>query len=148
MDSVLNEDKSYKRPVSVLILVYTKERQVLLLRRIKPDYFWQSVAGSLEWDETPAAAAQRELYEETGLSAKALIDCKTTNVYMIYPMWRHRYAPGVVENTEYVFRLQLDAAAAITLDAREHSEYQWVDQMEALTLVVSHTNRDAIQKWV
>jgi dATP pyrophosphohydrolase len=29
------------------------------------------------------------------------------NLYEIYPVWRHRYAPVVTHNTEQVFGLQL-----------------------------------------
>ena len=39
----------YKRPESVLVLVYTMNKQVLLLRRRRFHHFWQSVSGSLEW---------------------------------------------------------------------------------------------------
>ena len=39
----------WKRPVSVLVIVYSQDGKVLLLRRKQPDDFWQSVTGSLEW---------------------------------------------------------------------------------------------------
>ena len=139
---------SYKRPESVLVLVYTKSGEVLLLRRKKPDFFWQSVAGSLQWGETPRAAAARELREETGLGAAQVTDCETVNRYLIYPMWRHRYAPGVIENTEYVFRLRLEGPCDVTLDTREHREYRWLMAREAAAAVSSHTNRTAIERWV
>ena len=139
---------SYKRPESVLVLVYAKSGEVLLLRRKNPDFFWQSVAGSLEWDEAPHAAAARELHEETGLDAAQVTDCKTVNRYLIYPMWRHRYAPGVIENTEYVFRLRLDHPCDVRPDTREHGEYRWLAAAEAATVVSSHTNRTAIKRWV
>jgi len=61
--------KSCKRPESVLVVVYTRAGEVLMLRRTSPRGFWQSVTGSLEWGELPAHAAARELYEETGLRA-------------------------------------------------------------------------------
>ena len=41
------------------MVIYTTGGEVLLLRRRQPDDFWQSVTGSLEWDEDPLAAAQR-----------------------------------------------------------------------------------------
>ena len=120
---------------------------VLLLRRKKPPHFWQSVAGSLEWGESVEDAVARELCEETGL-IEATVDCNTINNFVIYPMWRHRYAPGVIENFEHVFRLELNAMEEITLDKCEHEEYRWLSRDEALSLVSSHTNVAAIKRWV
>lgn len=137
----------YKRPESVLVLVYTTDHQVLVLRRIKPDYFWQSVAGSLEWDESPLAAAERELFEETGLDVDGVVDCQLQNRFLIYPMWRERYEPKVIENIEHVFRLELEKVCSVTLDAREHSEFCWMDAHDAAIRVSSHTNRAAIERW-
>ncbi len=131
----------------MLVVVYTRGGLVLTLRRRQPRHFWQSVAGSLEWGESVERAAVRELREETGFEAPA-IDCNTINRFVIYPMWRHRYAPGVIENTEHVFRLELDAACAVTLDAAEHQEYRWLPRGEASALVSSHTNVAAIERWV
>ena len=56
----------FRRPESVLIVIYTAGGEFLLLERRKPPGFWQSVTGSLEWGETIDAAASRELKEETG----------------------------------------------------------------------------------
>lgn len=138
----------HKRPESVLVLVYAKSGEVLLLRRKKPAYFWQSVAGSLEWGEQPRPCALRELREETGLPGTGLTDCNTVNRYLLYPLWRHRYAPGVIENTEHVFRLELERPCAVRLDEREHGEYRWLGGARAAAMVSSHTNRAAIERWV
>lgn len=138
----------YKRPESVLVLVYTADKQVLVMQRINPSYFWQSVAGSLEWNESKERAAVRELFEETGLSPDKLLDCNVTNRYLIYPMWRERYAPKVIENTEYVFRMELEDICPIKLDTREHSTFLWLSADEAAVRVSSHANRMAIEQWV
>ncbi|MGD8932832.1 MAG: NUDIX domain-containing protein, partial [Chromatiales bacterium] len=50
---------TYKRPESVLVVVYTAGGEVLLLRRTRPRDFWQSVTGSLHWGESPRQAARR-----------------------------------------------------------------------------------------
>lgn len=139
---------TYKRPESVLVVVYSADGRVLLLRRTSPPDFWQSVTGSLAPGEGAHEAARRELYEETGLDAEGLEDCGRCNAFAILPAWRHRYRPGVATNTEYVFRLGLQAPQAVVLDPEEHSEYRWVDKAVALALASSYTNRDAIRDYV
>lgn len=136
---------AYKRPESILIVVAAQTGEVLLLRRREPADFWQSVTGSLRADETPLAAARRELREETGLAADAgLEDTGQVNRYPIHPAWRARYAPDVVENTEYVFRLLLPAVAPVTLAPDEHTEAVWLPKAKAAALASSATNRAAI----
>ena len=128
--------------------MYTKTGYVLILRRVTPNDFWQSVTGSLEWGEVATQAAIRELKEETGLDGKGLVDCKFSQEFEIYSMWRKRYAPGVTHNTEHVFTLALDDCQDITLDSREHNEYRWLPRDDAIAQASSHTNRHAIVRWV
>ena len=120
---------------------------MLLLQRRNPADFWQSVTGSLERDEAPLAAAQRELQEETGLQLP-VIDCHRINRFPIHPAWRHRYAPDVRENTEHVFRAELPASREIILNPQEHQAYRWLSAQEAALLATSSTNRDAILDFV
>ena len=110
--------------------------------------FWQSVTGSVEGSETPLQAAIREVHEETGLDATQynLQDWQASNVYEIYPHWRQRYAPGVIENTEHLFGLELPSPVAIKLAPDEHVRYEWVDWREAATRVFSWTNVDALKR--
>lgn len=139
---------SHKIPVSALVLIHTQDLQVLLLERADKPGYWQSVTGSIEAGETPREAAIREVKEETGLDALAyeFSDWQTSNVYEIYPHWRHRYAPGVTENTEHLFGLCLPAPLAVTLAPDEHTRYQWVDWRDAAQKVFSWTNVDALKR--
>ena len=141
--------KGFKRPESVLVLVYTRGGEVLLMRRTRPADFWQSVTGSLAWGEEPQAAARRELFEETGLTVGAdLLDCGVTNRFPIRPPWRARYDPGVHDNTEHVFRVVLPARRSVTLNPAEHSDYAWLPREAAAARASSYTNRDAILAFV
>ena len=139
----------FKRPESVLVLVYLHTGEVLLLRRTRPPDFWQSITGSLEWGETALHAAHRELYEETGLRVgKALEDCRITYRFPILPAWRARYGPRDRFNTEYLFKVELNRRRFIRLNPREHLNYRWLPWSKAAQLVFSWTNRDAILKFV
>ena len=138
----------FKTPISALILIYTVDLQVLIMERADKAGYWQSVTGSLENGETPLHAAIREVHEETGLNAMQynLQDWKMSNVYEIYEHWRHRYAPGVIHNTEHLFSLELPKTLPIKLAPDEHVRYEWVDWREAAKRVFSWTNVEALRK--
>ena len=141
-------DRPYKTPVSALVLIHTKDLQVLIMERADKAGYWQSVTGSLEQGETPIQAAIREVQEETGLDATQydLQDWQASNIYEIYPHWRHRYAPDVTHNTEHLFGLELPSPLPIKLAPDEHLRYEWVDWREAAKRVFSWTNVDALSK--
>ncbi len=142
-------DSVFKTPVSVLVLVYTKQLQVLLIERADKPGFWQSVTGSIEaQDANLMATAKRELMEETGIDADlyTLSDWQFAQTYEIYAHWRYRYAPGVTHNVEHVFGLELPAPVEVKLAPREHTAYQWVDWREAAQKVFSWTNVEALRK--
>jgi len=138
--------KLYRRPVSVLVVVYTERGDVLLLRRIKPFDFWQSITGSLNDGESVADAARRELHEETGLSdAGTLSYAGIVRHFDIDPRWRYRFPPGVVQNREHEWRYRLTDCIDIQMDAEEHSEYRWCPIDAAIDCVWSWTNREALE---
>jgi dATP pyrophosphohydrolase len=138
----------FKTPISALVLIHTKDLQVLIMERADKAGYWQSVTGSLEQGETPMQAAIREVHEETGLNATEydLQDWQVSNIYEIYPHWRHRYAPNVTHNIEHLFGLELPSQLAIKLALDEHLRYEWVDWREAAARVFSWTNVDALSK--
>lgn len=137
---------SYKIPVSTLIVIYTPQLDVLLLERADHPGYWQSVTGSQDSGESLHETAMREVFEETGLDANCyvLTDWKKHSVYEIYPIWRHRYAPGTTHNTENVFGLLLPDKQAVSLSPREHLQYVWLPYKEAAAKCFSWSNREAI----
>ncbi|BAL25866.1 dihydroneopterin triphosphate diphosphatase [Azoarcus sp. KH32C] len=136
----------FKRPVSVLVVIHTPSLQVLLLRRVRPPDFWQSVTGSLEPGEAPQQAALREIGEETGIAAgpEQLVDWHRSYEFVIRDEWRARYAPDVTHNTEHVFSLCVQGGQAIRLAPDEHDALVWLPFEVAATRVFSWTNREAI----
>lgn len=137
----------YRRAESVLVVVYTSTQQVLLLERSQPSGYWQSVTGSLELGETAADCARRELFEETGIDAIP-VDTGIINRFKIMPEWRNRYAPEVEDNTEYVFRVQLEQMFTPVLNPQEHTRYEWLDTQTSMHWCFSHTNAEAIERIV
>jgi dATP pyrophosphohydrolase len=140
---------AYKIPESVLVVIHTADLQVLLIERADKPGYWQSVTGSLDAaDEPLLQTAARELFEETGIVADGehivLRDWHMSNIYEIYPVWRHRYAPGVTENTEHVFSVQVPRDIAITLAPREHLNHVWRPYLDAADQCFSFSNAEAI----
>lgn len=138
--------KGYKIPISTLVVIYTPALEVLLIERADRPGYWQSVTGSQDPGETLRQTAEREVREETGIDASCheLVDWHVSNVYEIYAIWRHRYAPGVTHNTEHVFGLRLPARVDVTLAPKEHTGFRWLPWREAAEEVFSWSNRQAI----
>jgi dihydroneopterin triphosphate diphosphatase len=142
----------YKIPASVLVIVHDPLHRILMIERAGLPGFWQSVTGAKDRiHEAWRATAVREVAEETGivvgpagLPDHALCDWGVEQRYVIFPIWRQRYAPGVVCNTERVFSLQVPQATPICLAPREHVRYQWLAPEPAAALCFSPSNAQAI----
>lgn len=144
--------RPFKIPESVLVVIHTARLEVLMLERADHPGSWQGVTGSKDApDEDLRLTAIREVGEETGIEvgagavpAEALVDWQLRNVYSIYPVWRHRYAPGVTRNTEHVFGLQVPRDVPIRLAPREHLRYEWLPWREAADRCFSPSNAEAV----
>ncbi len=142
----------HKIPESVLVVIHTAALEVLLIERADKPGFWQSVTGSKDRIEEPLLeTAVREVEEETGIVVGSdavplanLRDWGLSNVYEIYPVWRHRYAPGVTHNTEHVFGLRVPEGMAVRLAPREHLRHAWLPWREAADRCFSPSNAEAI----
>jgi len=143
-----------KIPISVLVVIYKSNRDVLLIERADREGFWQSVTGSLDApNENLDEAATREVFEETGISVDQLPKDALQNMhhqieYEIYPAWRFRYAEGITKNTEHWFALQVPEDTPIKLAPREHVAFQWLPFEEAAKRCFSPSNGEAILKWL
>jgi len=153
----------YKIPESVLVIIHTLELDVLLIERADKAGYWQSVTGAKDSEQEPLIdTAVREVWEETGIvvaksaaleetgSAPNVVpminlrDWQLSNVYEIYPVWRHRYAPEITHNTEHVFGLQVPRKIPVRLAPREHVDYCWLPYREAADKCFSPSNAEAI----
>ena len=144
--------RPFKIPASVLVVIHTRELEVLLIERADRPGYWQSVTGAKDAiDEPLTDTAMREVAEETGIvigsptvPRENLRDWHLRNVYEIYPVWRHRYAPGVTHNIEHVFGLRVPRDVPITLAPREHLRHEWLPWREAADRCFSPSNAEAI----
>lgn len=142
---------AYKTPQSVLVVIYTPVRDILLIKRADVEDFWQSVTGSKEAEDASfEATAVREVFEETGIDCgphsplgAGLRDWQLENIYEIYPRWRHRYAPGVTHNTEHLFGLLVPERVAVRLSPREHTDFKWLPYLQAVQACFSPSNAEA-----
>lgn len=141
--------REYKKPESVLVVIYcqTTNRYLMLQRKDDP-LFWQSVTGSMETNELPRQTAIREVLEETGIDIikenLELINANHTVEFEIFPQFRHRYSPEVKINKEHWFYLPL--ANEVIPVLTEHLAYQWLTMEDAAKLTVSFNNSQAICK--
>jgi len=141
-----------KIPISVLVVIYKSNGDVLLIERADREGFWQSVTGSLDaLDEDLTLAATREVFEETGIAVHQLSKDALRNMhhqieYEIYPEWRFRYGPGVTRNVEHWFALQVSEDTEVKLAPREHVAYEWLPYEEAAKKCFSPSNGEAILK--
>jgi ADP-ribose pyrophosphatase len=96
-------------PGSVVVLPIFKDGRILLIRQYRHsvgEFLWELVAGRKEPNESPAAAARRELVEETGYTAKRL-----RKLMRIVP------TPGFVNEWMWIF-----AAEGLTEGAAQPEE--------------------------
>jgi dATP pyrophosphohydrolase len=144
--------RDFKIPESVLVVIHTPALDVLLIERADKPGYWQSVTGSKDLaDEPLRRTCEREVAEETGIvigsgavAHEALRDWGLANVYEIYPVWRHRYAPGVTHNTEHVFGLTVPTGTPVRLNPREHLAHAWLPWREAADRCFSPSNAEAL----
>ena len=109
--------------------------EVLVLHRSpQQGGYWHVVAGGVEAGETAAAAAARELREETGLVAEVAGGVEV--VEYVYSLTeepadrRALYDPAVAAVTVTCFRATAPDEWEPTLDW-EHDDYRWCDPDEA-----------------
>jgi dATP pyrophosphohydrolase len=75
-----------------------------------------------------------------------LLDWQRHIEYDIYPVWRHRYAPGVTRNVEHWFSLRVPRAIEVRLDPREHTRFRWLPLEDAAAACFSPSNGAAIRE--
>lgn len=129
-----------------MVVVHGPDKRILLLQRVDIEDFWQSVTGSLRWEETPQQAAVRELAEETGVrGVDDLVDWNRSVTFQILDAFKPHYPAHTEQNLEHMFSLQVPTDQAVALNPKEHLRYTWVAYADAMEMVWSWSNRLGIQ---
>ena len=140
-----------RRPVEVAVVVRRPGADgvefLVLLRSPEKLGYWHLVAGGVEWGEEPAAAAARELAEETGLRAEPeLLGGPVDYDLSGDPAEvRERFPAGTECIVVWPYVADAPAAWEPILD-EEHVEHRWLGLDEAVGLLHYPEPREAVRR--
>ena len=112
--------------------------------KCKDAEYWQFVAGGGEDNETPIMAAEREIFEETGIEASNIIKL-TSMCYVpancIAEIRRERWTDYTYVLPEYAFVFKCNQEIILS---KEHLDFLWVGYEEAVKLLKFDSNKTAL----
>jgi len=135
-----------RAPFQILAIPYKiedGELRVCVFHRSDIDQ-WQFIAGGGEDSETPAEAAKREIYEETGIAADNIIRL-TSMCHIPAYIFHERYLKNWPADT-YVLPencFAFECREGIEL-SHEHADYKWMSYDEACKTLKWDSNRTAL----
>src|SRR6266436_2974912 len=123
----------------VTVTIIDRRGRLLLFKREKPgqlfENYWEVVGGRIEFGETSAEAARRELSEEAGISAKPEF------VTVLEHVGRHlAFVPPSYHRVMFVYVAIVDAPKVIK---SEHRHYRWISTNSLPGRIIPF-NREAI----
>jgi 8-oxo-dGTP pyrophosphatase MutT (NUDIX family) len=142
----------HRRPEEVAVAVRRPGRRggtefLVVLRSQAKLGYWHVIAGGVEWGETPAAAAARELREETGLDAEPepLGDPLAYDLSGDPESVRERFEEGTESIVVWPFVADAPGRWEPVLDA-EHVDHRWLDTDDAVELLHYPEPRELVRR--
>ncbi len=138
---------NHKVVLSILFRKLGKVYDFLLLKRIPSrGGFWQPVGGTVEdKDKTLLDTCYREIFEETGITKKQIINA--IGPFFHYSYDKHYLTGEPIETTEEtVFAFEIRGNPRIDIKhnfCNEHDDFRWVSFDDALSLLKWQNNKDA-----
>ncbi|HEY5610215.1 MAG TPA: lipoyl(octanoyl) transferase LipB, partial [Thermoanaerobaculia bacterium] len=138
-------DKGSEALPIVKVIAHDGDRVLLLHRTKAAGAFWQPITGSIERGESEAAAARRELREETGHDAE-VVPMNLRQSFVIDGSFLNRENAHPVFADEVIYTARLDSSAHIVLDEEEHDRFGWFSFEEAYSLLRWSDDREALER--
>ena len=135
-----------RAPFQVLVFLFRQTEggqfEFALFKRSDASY-WQGVAGGGEDEETPLQAAQRETYEEAGISpSHHYFELNSLNTVPVAEVCGFLWGQEVLVIPEYCFGVEINDEHIIL--SAEHSDIRWTDYETARRLLKWDSNKNAI----
>ena len=147
MQFTIRSKRITRCPYQILVLPFirisNKNPEFCIFKRADASY-WQGIAGGGEEKELPLQAAEREIFEESGISNTAkLFQLETiSSIPVHYFTDREAWKENKYVIPNYCFAIEA-FSYSITL-SDEHSEYKWVNYQEARKLLYWDNNKTAL----
>lgn len=126
--------------VATFALIKDSHGQILIIKRAKKDTFpgrWELPGGGIDSGERPEESIEREVFEETGLSVKAL------RPFSVITHENHNRTQDIVRIT---YECQLLDAKEVVL-TEDHDDYRWVD-IEKLNSLINKYDSESPLSYV
>jgi 8-oxo-dGTP diphosphatase len=126
-----NDPLAHRIVPAVVVYLFNQENKILLMKRKKEPFagYWETVGGSIEFQERVIDAARREVKEETGIDLPIKKLKFATFHDHIFGNSYHRIL--------FVFGAKIDSSTNIKLS--EHSIYKWFDTNKLPRLIPNHS---------
>ena len=140
------------RTIQIEAIVFRKNGNsfdFLLLKRIPEEGgFWQPPCGGLNDNEDILQAAYRELFEETSISKKDILNI-IENVHYFEINKHYLTGKPMPLIKEYVLAFEVGMETVVNIKnnkPKEHEDFLWVSYDEALKMLKWENNKDAFKK--